>query len=51
MNDLLVKLKIENRVAHIVLDKPPDNRMNNDFFDALKKKIDILKSNRDYGVF
>lgn len=45
-----VKLQIEGRVAHLIMDKPPDNRMDNDFFGCLKERIDSIKEGNSIGV-
>jgi enoyl-CoA hydratase/carnithine racemase len=39
-----ITLKIEDRVAHVILDAPPDNRMNSRFFACLKEILQQIKA-------
>ena len=41
--DYPIKLKVEDRVAHFILDKPPENRMNKRFLECMCGAIHALK--------
>lgn len=45
-----VRLHLEGGVAHIVLDSPPDNRMDRHFFNRLGEIVETLKHSADARV-
>ena len=45
-----IGLQVENRVAHIILDNPPDNRMDMIFFRQLHEAVKSIKGRDDIGA-
>lgn len=43
-------LEIHGRTAHIVLDRPPDNRMNRKFFSSLSRIVEEIRECKGIGA-
>ncbi len=45
-----IRLQVENRVVHIILDNPPDNRMDMIFFRQLDEAVKSIRERDDIGA-
>lgn len=48
--DAPIKLEVKDKVAHFILDNPPENKMNQRFLECMREKLNELMKMKDIGA-